>query len=253
MTTVERTSTALTPYLAVNGARQAIEWYGTVFGARLRSDPYVMDDGRIGHAELDVDGCPLMLADEFPEIDMASPATRGGASVNLNLQVADVDAVLQRARDAGAPKIWDAEDRFYGRSGRLDDPFGHRWQITTPAAGFAEAPRRPRQGDIDYITIATPDSGAAKEFYGGLLGWRFSAGNVPDGWQVEGVHPMAGMHGGQDDDVQLCFRVDDIDASLARVRELGGQAEPSQQRPFGRLASCSDDQGRRFYLMEPAG
>ncbi|MBK0866314.1 VOC family protein [Saccharopolyspora sp. HNM0986] len=253
MTTVERTGTALTPYLAVNGARQAIEWYGTVFGARLRGEPHVMDDGRIGHAELDVDGCALMLADEFPEIDMASPATRGGASVNLNLQVADVDAVLQRARDAGAPKIWDAEDRFYGRSGRLDDPFGHRWQITTPAAGFAEAPRRPRQGDIDYITIATPDSEAAKEFYGGLLGWRFSAGNVPDGWQIDGVHPMAGMHGGQHDDVQLCFRVDDIDASLARVRELGGQAEPSQQRPFGRLASCSDDQGRRFYLMEPAG
>ncbi|MBQ6643242.1 MAG: glyoxalase, partial [Saccharopolyspora sp.] len=101
MTTVERTSTALTPYLAVNGARQAIEWYGTVFGARLRGEPHVMDDGRIGHAELDVDGCALMLADEFPEIDMASPATRGGASVNLNLQVADVDAVLQRARDAG--------------------------------------------------------------------------------------------------------------------------------------------------------
>lgn len=253
----ERARMTLTPYLAVPGAQRAIDWYGDVFGARLRAEPYVMDDGRLGHVELELGGTVLFLADEFPEIDMLAPANRGGPSVNLHLEVPDVDAVVGRAREHGATAVGDIEDHPYGRSGRFQDPFGHRWQIMTPpgravpepAAPAPEPPSDSRHGDIDYITITTPDSGLAKEFYGAVLGWRFAAGNVEDGWQVEDVRPMAGLHGGQAGDVHLCFRADDLDDTLNRVREHGGEAGEPQNMPYGRLSTCTDNQGRRFYLL----
>lgn len=266
MTTTESTRHAdvtggvratLTPYLAVPGARHAIDWYGEVFGARLRAEPYVLDDGRLGHVELDLGGTVLFLADEFPEIDMLGPANRGGPSVNLHLDVPDVDAVVRRAREHGATAVGDIEDHPYGRSGRFQDPFGHRWQImTSPEQAAAdrtapapEPPRESRHGDVDYITITTPDSALAKEFYGAVLGWRFAAGGVEDGWQIQDVRPMAGLHGGQPHDVHLCFRADDLDATLDRVREHGGEAGEPQDMPYGRLATCADNQGHRFYLL----
>ena len=122
MTTTTRTSTLLTPYLCVSDARRAMDWYRAVFAAQVRGEPYVMDDGRIGHAQLDLGGAALMLADEFPEVDVEAPPSSGPRSVTLNLQLGDVDAVLRRARENGAPKVWDAEDKPYGRSGRFDDP-----------------------------------------------------------------------------------------------------------------------------------
>ncbi|WP_243790160.1 VOC family protein [Saccharopolyspora gloriosae] len=251
----ERTRMTLTPYIAVTGAQRAIDWYGDVFGARLRDEPYVMDDGRLGHVELELGGTVLFLADEFPEIDMLAPVHRGGPSVNLLLEVPDVDAVVRRAREHGATAVGDIEDNPYGRAGRFQDPFGHRWQIMTPPGrsvpeqAAPAPPRAARHGDIDYITITAPDSGLAKEFYGAVLGWRFAPGNVEDGWQIEDVRPMAGLHGGQTDDVHLCFRVDDLDDTLNRVREQGGEAGEPQEMPYGRLATCTDNQGRHFYLL----
>ncbi|GAB2657280.1 hypothetical protein GCM10027271_14820 [Saccharopolyspora gloriosae] len=114
----------------------------------------------------------------------------------------------------------------------------------TDLARAPEPLRESRHGDIDYLTIATPDSARAKAFYG-AVGWGFAA----DGWQIEGVRPMAGLHGGQPHDVHLCFRVDDLDAALDRVREHGGEAGEPQDMPYGRLATCADDQGHRFYLL----
>ena len=276
MTTTTRTSTLLTPYLCVSDARRAMDWYRAVFAAQVRGEPYVMDDGRIGHAQLDLGGAALMLADEFPEVDVEAPPSSGPRSVTLNLQLGDVDAVLRRARENGAPKVWDAEDKPYGRSGRFDDPFGHRWQVLTPPAevpaqaeaaspagtgaveqgageqGAAEQGAAEqgavRHGDVEYLTISTADTAAARRFYGELLGWRFEPGSVPDGWQIHGVRPMAGMHGGGSGEIALCFHVDDIDAAVERVRRLGGTAEEPQQRPYGRLATCTDDQGRTFHL-----
>jgi len=116
-------------YLCVDDARQAIEFYGNVFGAR---EKYRLAEpgGRIGHAELDFGGTTLMLSDEFPEYGIRGPRALGGTPVTIHLHVDDADAVIQRAVAAGAQLEMAPEDRFYGeRSGSIRDPFGHRWNI----------------------------------------------------------------------------------------------------------------------------
>ena len=63
----------LTPYICVPDSRAAIEWYRQVFQATVRGEPWVMDDGRVGHVEMDIGGSLLMMADPFPEVDVAPP------------------------------------------------------------------------------------------------------------------------------------------------------------------------------------
>ncbi len=121
----------VTPYLCVDGAAQAIEFYTEVFGAkeRMRMDG---PDGRIGHAELGLGDSVLMLADEHPDIGFLSPRTLGGTPVTLSVYVEDVDATFERALQAGAKELRAVEDQFYGdRSGQFEDPFGHRWSVAT--------------------------------------------------------------------------------------------------------------------------
>jgi uncharacterized glyoxalase superfamily protein PhnB len=119
----------LFPYLHVQDAARAIEFYTRAFGARetLRlTEP----SGRIGHAELDFGGMTLMLADEFPEYGIRGPQTIGETSITIHLHVDDADAVIRRAAEAGATIEQEPRDQFYGeRSGCLRDPFGHRWNV----------------------------------------------------------------------------------------------------------------------------
>jgi PhnB protein len=120
------------PYLHVKGAARAIEFYRQAFGATevLRlSEP----DGRIGHAEILIGGARIMLADEYPEHGIRGPLSLGGTSVSLHLTVPDVDAFARQAVAAGAKLAKPVQDEFYGeRGGRLEDPFGHVWQVMTP-------------------------------------------------------------------------------------------------------------------------
>ena len=121
----------LSPYLVVDGAAKAIEFYVDVLGAkeRMRMDG---PDGRVGHAELEFGDSVVMLADEFPDMGQRSPGTLGGTPVGLSLYVDDVDGVYARAIAAGATPVEPVEDKFYGdRSGQFDDPFGHRWNVST--------------------------------------------------------------------------------------------------------------------------
>lgn len=134
MTTAATTAHTLGCYIAVDDARRALDFYAEAFDARRRGEPYVMDDGRIGHAELAIGDSVLMLADEFPEIDMLSPRTRGGPSQSLYLRVADVDATVRRAVDAGARLERAPADYPYGRNGVVIDPSGHRWMISSSPA-----------------------------------------------------------------------------------------------------------------------
>jgi predicted enzyme related to lactoylglutathione lyase len=84
-----------------------------------------------------------------------------------------------------------------------------------------------------------------------VLGWRFSPGRVPDGWAVEDVVPMTGMHGGHDEaTVVPMYRVDDVVAAVERVRAAGGSSTDPERRPYGLSADCVDNQGTRFYLGE---
>ena len=121
--------TAITPYLTIKGAAQAIEFYKKAFGAEevLRMP---MPDGKIAHAEIRIGGSIIMLHDEAPDWKAFSPQTVGDTSVSIMLYVDDVDAVYKRAIDAGATSTMEVADQFYGdRSGGLKDPFGHKWHV----------------------------------------------------------------------------------------------------------------------------
>src|ERR1700712_667915 len=135
---------AALPYLAVAGGRDAIAWYADAFGAVLMGDPVVMDDGRIGHAELSIAGGMMYLADEFPELGLKAPAPQS-VSVSLVLHVADVDEALERARERGADVVMEAQEGYGSRRAAVIDPFGHRWMLSGPAAGSLSPIRH---GDI---------------------------------------------------------------------------------------------------------
>ena len=121
----------VTPYLYVDGAAAAIDFYEKVLGAKQRGR---MDgpDGKVGHAELEIGDSVVMLADEHPDMGVLGPKSIGGAPFALHVYVEDVDAVFQAALDAGATSVRDVENQFYGdRTGLFEDPFGHRWNVAT--------------------------------------------------------------------------------------------------------------------------
>ncbi|HVS29159.1 MAG TPA: VOC family protein [Solirubrobacteraceae bacterium] len=121
----------VTPYLIVDGASAAIDFYTSVLGATERMRMPAPED-RIGHAELDIGDSVIMLADEAPDMQVRGPRAVGGTPVSLHVYVEDVDGVFERAVQAGAKALRPVEDRFYGdRSGSFEDPFGHQWNVAT--------------------------------------------------------------------------------------------------------------------------
>jgi PhnB protein len=121
----------VTPYLYIDGAGSAIDFYCSVLGARERMR-MPAPDGRIGHAELEIGDSVIMLADANPEMDVRSPRSIGGTPVALHVYVDDVDNVFGQAVEAGAKQLRPVENQFYGdRSGQFEDPFGHRWNVAT--------------------------------------------------------------------------------------------------------------------------
>lgn len=120
----------LSSYLTVHDGAGAIAFYQVAFGAKelyRLTDP---QNGKVGHAELTVNGCLIMLSDEYPEWGRASPNTLGGTPVSHCLIVDNADAAIERAVAAGAVVKMPVADQFYGfRSGSVVDPFGHEWMI----------------------------------------------------------------------------------------------------------------------------
>lgn len=119
------------PYLYIDGAADAIDFYKDVFGAtermRMEGPP-----GKVGHAELDFGGCIVMVADEFPDMGAKGPKHYGGSATHLMLYLPDVDGVVDAAVVKGATVTDPVEDKFYGdRAGQIEDPWGHRWTIAT--------------------------------------------------------------------------------------------------------------------------
>ncbi len=242
--------TGVTPYLAVDDARRALGWYVETLGARLRGEPVVMPDGRIGHAELDLAGAVLMLADEHPEVGVVAPRPGEGATVTMHLTVGDVDAATSRAVGAGADLERPPTDHPYGRNAVLRDPFGHRWMFSSEAAPQAAHDAGVRPGDVAYVSLWVPDVDRASAFFGAVLGWRYASGSSPQGRQVEGVKPNHGLWGGQRrSTLFVCFAVDDVEAAVRRVRDAGGQSEDPRSEPYGPVADCVDDQGLPFALV----
>jgi PhnB protein len=127
--------TAITPYLVVEGAARAIEFYRQVFGAALRRRLAMPGDERLMHAEIEIGGALLMMSDDFPEMQNGvsrSPLRLGGSPVTVHLFVPDVDAVFERAVGAGCQVLMPLADMFWGdRFGCVIDPFGHVWSLAT--------------------------------------------------------------------------------------------------------------------------
>jgi PhnB protein len=123
---------AITPHIIVRGAEKAAEWYARALGAEERSR-VPLPDGRLLSVELRFGDSTVRLADEFPELDVLSPETIGGTAVVLHLSSENVDALWQRALDAGARVLHPLADQFWGnRQGQITDPFGHRWNLAQP-------------------------------------------------------------------------------------------------------------------------
>jgi PhnB protein len=123
------------PHLVTRGAAEAIDFYVAAFGAeeQLRLPG---PDGKIVHACVLINGAPVFLVDEFEEMGAVSPAQLGGSPVTLHLNVADVDAAVEKAVAAGATVTMPVADQFWGdRYGVIQDPFGHLWSIATPKPG----------------------------------------------------------------------------------------------------------------------
>ena len=119
------------PYLIIQGAAQAIDFYKKAFGAteHLRMED---KEGRIGHAEIRIGDSCVMMADEHPEINAYSPAHYGGSPVSLMIYVEDCDSVYKQALAAGAKSEREPADQFYGdRMAGVLDPFGYRWHLGT--------------------------------------------------------------------------------------------------------------------------
>lgn len=138
---------ACTPYLCCRGAARALAFYEKAFGAGIRQR-YVGPDGRIGHAELGIEGSTIYLSDEWPEENVYSPEKFGGTGVAIMLVVKNVDAFVERAASAGAKIDRAPRDEPHGDRGAiLRDPFGHRWFIATPIENVATEEVQKRIGD----------------------------------------------------------------------------------------------------------
>lgn len=136
------------PYLIVDGANEAIEFYKGVLGAseRMRLGG---PDGKVGHAELQIGEAVIMLADENPGMNIEGPKSVGGTPVTIHVYLEDADAAFERAVQAGAKPLRAVEDQFYGdRSGQFEDPYGHRWNVATHVEDISEEEMARRATEI---------------------------------------------------------------------------------------------------------
>jgi len=271
VTTQTSNTQTITAYISVRNAAAAIAFYVEAFDA-VEVSRLVGDDGRIGHAEITIGSSKLMLADEYPEIDVVGPQTRGGPTCSFTIEVPDVDASFARAVAAGATVERPVADQFHGnRMGWVRDPFGHRWTLSTPIADFdrAEYARAGREagfeliesaqlkrhapGDLYYFTLPVHDMAKAQAFFAAVLGWQFD--DLERGHVVNITAPPGGVRQVEPDAStrpELWFVVDDIHVAVAKVRELGGTAQDPVLYDSGWSADCVDDQGTTFNLSVPA-
>jgi PhnB protein len=267
------TGNVFIPYLCVDGGARAIEFYGLAFGA-VETMRIAEPDGKIGHADLRIGTAAFMLSDEWPDLGVTSPTTLGNSGVSLYLTVDDVDATFASAVAAGATIEREPADQFHGnRTATLRDPFGHRWMLATPiedlsveemrsraaAGGFetsAPPERSTPRSELGYWTLRVSDVDRAAVFYGELFGWTFESREDNDGRAYRHISNTAVPMGVHDDDTMprqsLFYRIDDLEAAIARVRELGGEVLEVTDHPSGGNARCRDDQGVEFDLWKPA-
>jgi uncharacterized glyoxalase superfamily protein PhnB len=236
---------AALPYLTVANARDAIAWYVDAFGASVVGDPFEMDDGRIGHAELAIAGGVLYLADEYPEIGLKAPGPQA-TSVSLMLHVPDTDATLERARERGAQVQSEPYENYGSRNATIVDPFGHRWMLSGPVTGAAVPIQH---GDVGYISVWTPDADRAAAFYGHVLGWTYDPAThqVTNTTQHIGIFSVASTQG-----MLCCYAVADLAGARQSILDGGGSVGELQEFDFGTVLDATDPQGTAFAVFQPA-
>ncbi|BBX84343.1 glyoxalase [Mycolicibacterium aubagnense] len=234
---------AALPYLAVADARAAITWYVDALGAVVVGEPIVMDDGRIGHAELTLAGGVLYLADEFPEIGLKAPAPQS-VSVSLMLAVPDTDAALIQARRHGAQVQREPYEAHGSRTAVVIDPFGHRWMLTGPVPAAVPI----QHGDIGYISVQTPDAERAAAFYRHVLGWVYDPGThkVTGNRLHTGIFEITGPQ-----TLFCCYAVADLDAAQQAIVAAGGQVGTPEVHEWGATLDATDAQGTDFAVFQP--
>jgi len=134
---------SITPYLVVDDAERAIQFYRAAFGAEEKFRLPMGD--KIGHAEIKIGDSFVMLADEMPEMGHLGPNSRGGPTSSIVLYVEDVDTSFRQALEAGAKEERPVQDQFWGdRMGTLTDPFGHQWSLATHVEDVSESEMKSR-------------------------------------------------------------------------------------------------------------
>ena len=235
---------AALPYLTVADARAAIEWYVDALGATLIGQPFAMDDGRIGHAELALEGGTFYLADEYPELGLKGPASQAN-SVSLMLGVVDTDASLERARERGATVHQEAYEEHDARTATIVDPFGHRWMLSGPMTGAAT---QIQHGDVGYVSVWTPDADRAATFYGHVLGWIYD----PASHQVTNTNQRIGLFSVPGPPTLFCcYAVTDLAGARQSILDGGGQVDDVQQFDFGAVLGATDPSGAAFAVYQP--
>ncbi|HEX9760887.1 MAG TPA: VOC family protein [Candidatus Acidoferrales bacterium] len=286
-TATPRPAPAATPYLCVRGAAAAIEFYKNAFGA-TEIGRLTQPDGKIVHAEIEIGGAMIMLADELPEYGFLSPQTIGGVPLKIHLYFDDVDALVRQAVAAGARLTRPVKDEFYGhREGQLTDPFGYTWlvstvkeelsfaeierrfaELTQPPAPPKQQPAKPRarkdQTVIPYLVVGGPLVYAdfLKQVFGAeeTLRTTGSAG----GWHIEmnfgGTKvmmggPREGSAGITLYTATLHLYVPDADAVYHRALAAGATSYfPPVDRPYGeRQAGIQDAAGNTWYIATHHG
>lgn len=246
------TRSAVVAYLTVPDARAAIAWYVDALGAAQVGEPIVMDDGRIGHAELALAGGVLYLADEYPEIGLKAPGPHAN-SVSLMLSVPDTDAALERARTLGAQVQREPYENYGTRNAAIIDPSGHRWMLSGPATG-AVPDSRPaavvpiQHGDVGYVSVWAPDAGRAAAFYGQILGWTYdpATGQVTNTRQPIGIYSVAGAR-----TLFCCYAVTELDGARQAILAGGGQPGQVHEFDFGTVLDATDPGGTPFAVFVP--
>jgi predicted enzyme related to lactoylglutathione lyase len=235
---------AALPYLTVANARDAIAWYVDTFGATVVGDPFEMDDGRIGHAELAIAGGVLYLADEYPEIGLKAPGPQA-TSVSLMLHVADTDATLERARERGAQVQREPYENYGSRTATIVDPFGHRWMLSGPVTGAATPIQH---GDVGYVSVWTSDADRAAAFYGHVLGWTYDPAThqVTNTSQHIGIFSVPGPR-----TLFCCYAVADLQGARQSILDGGGTVDEPQQFDFGTVLGATDSRGTAFAVFQP--
>lgn len=145
---IQKGYSSVTPYLVVMDATGAIEFYKKILGAKevMRME---QPDGKIGHAELKIGDSKVMLSDECLEMGSCSPQRCNGTPVGIHLYVKNVDDVVARAVAAGAKLARPVETMFYGdRSGSIEDPYGHKWYISTHVEDVSVATAKKRAAEL---------------------------------------------------------------------------------------------------------